>query len=212
MNFRDVELLSAYLDHRLEAGEFARLEKRLAVDVGLRLVLDDLRLARRLLKRTPRRRAPRNFMLNPGDVRVLAPRPPMVPALRYAGAIASILFLFAVGTNTLLPSLERMRASAPLAYGVGGGAPETPPGALAAAPAPPAAPAPEMPVAPQDNAPAAAEPFAKSVPSETARIAAPAVPAVWLTALALVAVMAIGLSSFLDRYTRRKFRSRPLEK
>jgi hypothetical protein len=205
MNFRDAELLSAYLDHRLDAGELARVEKRLAVDAGLRPVLDDLRVARGLLKRAPRRRAPRNFMLNPSDVRVLAPRPPLVPALRYAGAIASILFLFAVGTNTLLPSLERMRATAPLVYGVGGGAPETPPEALAAAPAP------GMPVAPQDNAPAAAEPFAKSAPSERAPIAAAPVPAVWLMALALAAVMAIGLSAYLDRYTRRKFRSRHLE-
>lgn len=226
MNFRDAESLSAYLDHQLSAGEVAQLEARLAVDAGLRLLLDDLRVSRGLLRRTPHRKAPRNFMLKPGDPRVLAPRPSIIPVLRYAGAIASFLFLFSIGTNTLLPSLARMRAAAPLAYGVGGGmgggvgggAPETPPEALAAAPAPAGTPVAEAPQAPQDSAPA--QPFAKSAPSETGpAAAAPApapaaftVPALWLLVMAVIAVVAIGLSIYLDRYTRRKFRSRNLEK
>lgn len=226
MNFRDAEILSAYLDGQLSAGDVARIEARLAVDAGLRLLLDDLRVARGLLKRTPHRKAPRNFMLNPSDARVLAPRPPIIPVLRYAGAIASILFMFALGTNAVLPSLARMRAAAPLAYGagggmgggVGGGAPETPPEAFAAAPAPAGTPAAEAPLAPQDSGPAPAQPFAKSAPSETAPVpavaasASPPVPAVWLLSMAIVAVLAIGLSVYLDRYTRRKFRSRYLEK
>ncbi|HET6846129.1 MAG TPA: hypothetical protein VFH29_04805, partial [Anaerolineales bacterium] len=222
MNFHDAELLSAYLDHQLDAGESARLEKRLAVDEDLRLVMDDLRVARGLLKRTPRRKAPRNFMLNPSDVRVLAPRPTAVPLLRYAGAIASFLFLFAVGTNAVLPSIARMRAAAPLAYGVGGGMggggggaaePETPPEAFAAAPAPAGTPAAEMPLAPQDTGPAAPDAQAKAAPPENAPAATPVaatpvVPAIWLLTLAVIALLAIGLSTYLDRYTRRKFRSR----
>jgi hypothetical protein len=165
-------------------------------------------------------------MLNPGDARVLAPRPSIIPVLRYAGAIASILFLFAIGTNTLLPSLARIRAAAPMVYGVGGGmgggvgggAPETPPEALAAAPAPAGTPAAEAPAAPQDNAAVPAQPFAKSAPSATgsasaSQASAPlAVPAVWLLTMAVVAVLAVGLSFYLDRYTRRRFRSRFLEK
>ena len=89
MNFREAELLSAYLDKQLNAADAARIEKRLAVDAGLLGVLDDLRVARGLLRRVPRRRAPRNFMLNPLNARVRAPQPRAVPVLRYAGSLAA---------------------------------------------------------------------------------------------------------------------------
>ena len=39
MNFRDAELLSAYLDGQLAANEAARLEARLVVDAELRQLL-----------------------------------------------------------------------------------------------------------------------------------------------------------------------------
>src|SRR5512138_2425968 len=103
MQFRDAELLSAYLDGQLDAGEVARIEARLAVDAGLRKLLDDLRVPRGLLRRVRRRRAPRNFTLNPLDFRVAAPQPRAVPVLRYAGVLASLLFFLTVGINALTP-------------------------------------------------------------------------------------------------------------
>ena len=65
MNFRDVELLSSYLDGQLKLSDSARLERRLSLDPDLRAVLDDLRSARGLLRQLPMRKAPRNFTLTP---------------------------------------------------------------------------------------------------------------------------------------------------
>jgi hypothetical protein len=220
MNFRDAELLSAYLDGQLQAGEAARLESRLAVDAGLRNVLDDLRVARGLLKRTPRRKASRNFTLHPTDARVRAPRPLAVPVLRYAGALASILFLFSLATNSFGPTMSRTLAAARPSFGmgggVGGGEPVPPPEALAMAPA--NAPAAEAPAAPQDSAVPTMEAVQKTAPAEAAgaapsqQIAGPPIPYVWLLGLALAALLAVGLSWYIDRLTRRNFRSRTLEK
>ncbi len=226
MNFRDAQLLSAYLDGQLVANEAARLEARLAVDAGLRQLLDDLRIARGLLKRTPRLKAPRNFTLRATDVRVRAPRPLAVPLLRYAGALASVLFLVSVATNTLAPVMARNVASAPLAYGLGGGGgggggdagePVVPPAPMAIAPQSPLAES--APAAPQDSAAPTAEAFAKAAPPEQPAGASPdrqqalaPVPMVWLLAFAVLAVLAVGLSFYLDHLTRREFRSRVLEK
>ena len=146
-----------------------------------------------------------------------------VPILRYAGAIASILFLFSLASNTLAPALSRTLAAAPMGYGVGGGAgggdggePVAPPEALAAAPA--GTPMAEMPAAPQDSTAPTAAPLAKSAPPEATgnapvqgQAAAP-IPAIWLMVLGLLSVLAVGLSLYLDRLTRRNFRSRFLEK
>ncbi len=57
-SFRDIELLSAYLDGQLDSKESARLESRLKSDESLRAVLDDLRAARGILRQLPQRRAP----------------------------------------------------------------------------------------------------------------------------------------------------------
>ena len=123
MNFRDAEDLSAYLDGQLDASEQARLERRLAVDAGLRQLLDDLRVARGLLRRVPRRAAPRNFTLSPLNAKVRAPQPRAVPVLRLTGALATFLFLLGVGVNTLSPIAARSLAAAPApGYGMGGGA------------------------------------------------------------------------------------------
>ncbi len=53
MNFRDVELLSAYLDGQLNPSDANRLESRLSSDPDLRAVMDDLRAARGLLRQLP---------------------------------------------------------------------------------------------------------------------------------------------------------------
>ena len=232
MKFQDAELLSAFLDGQLSPAEGARLEARLAVDASLRKVLDDLRVARGLLRRTPRLRAPRNFTVSPMNARVRAPRPRAVPALRYSGALASLLFAFTVALNTLGPIARQSLASAP-AYGygmggggggVGGGAAESLPAeagpadsGAAAEPAPtmealmaaPAAPAQE---APSEDAFAKAAPPAEAPAAELQRSAAPIVPALWIMVLAVAGVLLIGLSVYIDRMTGRKFRSRELER
>jgi hypothetical protein len=221
MKFQDVEQLSAFLDGQLSPVEATRIEARLAVDANLRKVLDDLRVARGLLRRTPRLRAARNFTLSPMNARVRAPQPRAVPLLRYAGALASLLFVFTVALNTLGPSLRQSLASAPpYGFGVGGGAGG---GGGAAEPEAAAEPAPTMealmaaPEAPMQEAPTE-DAFAKTAPPAEAPAAdvqrgAPApIPAVWIMVLAVAGVLLIGLSVYIDRLTRRKFRSRVMEK
>ncbi len=121
MNRRDIELLSSYLDGQLKLSDSTRLERRLSSDPDLRLVLDDLRAARGLLRQLPMRKAPRNFTLTPKMVGKNPPLPRTYPAFRFVTAIATLLLFFTLGVNFLAPQL----ASQPPAFGMGGGgAPE----------------------------------------------------------------------------------------
>lgn len=147
--FRDVELLSAYLDGKLSQADSARLVSRLKTDPELRSVLNDLSSSRSLLRKMPQRRAPRNFTLTPQMARVKPPLPRAVPALRWATSLATLLLFVTIAANALSPSL-----AAP-AFGRGGGGGEAPMLESAPAAAAPEAPATEAPAL--DAAPAATE-------------------------------------------------------
>jgi len=116
MNQRDLEILSSYLDGQLTPSDSARLEARLKSDPELVSVLDDLRAARTLLRKLPQRRAPRNFTLTRKMVGLNPPLPRAYPAFRFVTTIATLLFFFTFGVNTLAPQF----AQAP-AFGIGGG-------------------------------------------------------------------------------------------
>jgi len=126
-SFRDVERLSAYLDGELSQAERARLESRLARDAGLSATLDELRATRALLRRTPRRRAPRSFTLTPKMAGLRPPLPRSVPVLRFASVLATLLLFATFAGNLLGPIAMGVQAPAPQemapAYGggVGGG-------------------------------------------------------------------------------------------
>jgi anti-sigma factor RsiW len=117
MNSRDLELLSSYLDGQLSPSDATRLESRLKSDGELVSALDDLRAARSLLRKLPKRRAPRNFTLTRKMVGLNPPLPRSYPAFRFVTSVATLLFFFTFGLNTFAPQL----AQAP-AFGVGGGA------------------------------------------------------------------------------------------
>src|SRR5512141_1004081 len=123
MNFRDVELLSAYLDGRLSPSDSARLEARLSSDQSLRVTLDELRETRGLLRRLPQRKAPRNFRLTPKMAGIRPPEPRAYPLFRFATALAGFLFLASVALNAFTPYAAQHLAAAPAApaYGMGGG-------------------------------------------------------------------------------------------
>lgn len=117
MNQRDLELLSAYLDGQLNSSESARLESRLNSDPQLASALTDLRATRSLLRKLPARRAPRNFTLTRKMVGQNPPLPRAYPIFRFATALATLLFIFSFGLN----SVSHLAASQAPLYGMGGG-------------------------------------------------------------------------------------------
>lgn len=131
ITFRDIEKLSAYLDGQLSGAEKTRLESRLTSDRELASALTSLAQTRSILRRTPKRRSPRNFTLTPRMAGIRPPVPRAVPALSWASAVATILFVCTLGVN-LLGQLSfgaaapRAVESAPqgMGGGYGGGAPE----------------------------------------------------------------------------------------
>ncbi|MEW5830257.1 MAG: hypothetical protein AB1846_15315 [Chloroflexota bacterium] len=228
MTFRDVEKLSAYLDGQLSRADAARLESRLASDPGLRAVMDDLRRTRAVLRAAPKRRAPRNFTLRAESRRVRPPLPRLVPALRFASVVASLLLVFTFATNFVVP-LSASRSAQPL-YGMGGGGDVTDTGPMALeAPAateePYTAPAatgePEM-AAPAEPAPTedsarTQEPAAKNLapqgtqgltpaPSLPETSPPPPIPAAWQVGLLAAAVVLATLAFLLRWLTDRRWR------
>ena len=116
-SFRDLEKLSAFLDGKLSQEEGARLTSRLESDADLRTSLEELRQTRALLRRMPKRRAPRNFTLTPKTARVRPPVPRSVPAFGWASAVAVVLFALTFLTNLVAPvSYGPMEAAAPKAF------------------------------------------------------------------------------------------------
>ena len=120
MKQRDVEQLSSYLDGGLSPSDSARLKTRLASDPALASTLDALRESRTLLRRLPKRRAPRNFLLTPKMVGQKPPLPRSYPVFRFATALATLLF--GLSFLQFRPISLGASAPAPAAYGIGGGA------------------------------------------------------------------------------------------
>ena len=96
---RDLEQLSAYLDGQLSQSDRTRLEIRIQSDPALASALEELRQTRALLRRTPHRRAPRNFTLTPGMAGIRPPVPRLVPVLSWASAVAMLFFIFTLGAG-----------------------------------------------------------------------------------------------------------------
>ena len=184
-SFRDVELISAYLDSQLSQAEKARLEARLKIEIQLRSTMDEMSYSRELLRKLPARRAPRNFTLSPKMAGVKPPLPRAFPIFRMASALATVLFFFVFAANLAVPTWASNRLAAPAqVVGLGEASRNSSPFALeAAAPAAPQAdaaslaPSPEAPMlqpAPTQaaielfaatGAPAESGPQAKAIPS-----------------------------------------------
>jgi hypothetical protein len=122
MNFKDVELLSAYLDGQLSRSDSINLESRLASDTNLKEVMNDLETARGLLRQLPQRHVPRNFILTLKTAGLKAPEPRTYPAFRLATVLAALLFMITFAVNGLAPyEASRLSAAQAPAYGIGGG-------------------------------------------------------------------------------------------
>ena len=163
---RDLEQLSAYLDGQLSRSDQTRLESRIHSDPAFASALEQLRQTRALLRRTPHRRAPRNFTLTPRMAGIRPPVPRLVPVLSWASAVAALFFIFTLGAGLvgqLSFGAAATSAAAPMVYGAGPLAAATVAPVIMAAPAT-AAPATMAPVvaAPAPLAPATAVPTSGS--------------------------------------------------
>ncbi len=124
MNFRDVELLSAYLDGQASPSDSTRLEARLKTDPELASALESLRESRTLLRRLPKRRAPRNFTLTPRMVGKRPPLPRSYPIFRFSTVLATVLFVLASVFNR---TAQYAASTSAFGLGMGGAAPASRP-------------------------------------------------------------------------------------
>lgn len=120
-NFREIELLSSYLDGQLNASESKRLENRIAADPELASVLKDLRDTRGILRKLPARKAPRNFTLTRQMVGLKPPLPRAYPVFRFSTAFATILLVLTFAANSIVPRIGMGAAAPAYGYGMGGG-------------------------------------------------------------------------------------------
>lgn len=118
-SFHDVEQLSALLDGKLSRAEAERIQARLRSEPALQALFSDLQETRQILRRVPKRKAPRNFTLTPQMAGVKPPMPRALPTLRFATMLATFLLVFSMAANAIAPSLTQT-AQAP-AFGMGGG-------------------------------------------------------------------------------------------
>jgi hypothetical protein len=98
---RDVERLSAYLDHELAQAEQAKLEERLQEEPRLRRALAELRGTVRALNLLPDVEPPRNFTLTPEMVGQRRPGD-RYPLLQFATAFAALAFLVVIGFDAVV--------------------------------------------------------------------------------------------------------------
>lgn len=126
ISFDDAASLSALLDGQLSQAQKTRLERRLVDQPELAGIMQELQVVKQILRKTPHRRAPRNFILTPRMAGLKPPVPRLVPAFSWASAVAMLLFIFTLGSNLVGRISTGMAArveSAPAGYGMGGGPP-----------------------------------------------------------------------------------------
>lgn len=212
ISFRDVENLSAYLDGQTSQAERTRLETRLKSEPELAGILEDLREARQILRRTPKRRAPRNFTLTPRMAGLKPPIPRIVPALSWASAVAMLVFAGILGPN-LLGRFSFGAASPMMSAAYGGGVGGGPPAAEGPYPETPVSdssmeltPTPELMMMTLPEATAAPE-SRMIQPEETAAKASPDFNT-WLILLPGVAAVLVGAALVLRWNSIRQFRQK----
>ncbi len=213
MNQRDIERISEYLDGRLDSSDSARLEARLASDPALASTLDAMRESRALLRRMPKRRAPRNFTLTRQMVGLKPPLPRSYPIFRFVTVVATLLF--GLSFLQLRPLTFGASAPAPVAFGGGAdAATEAPAMEMALATEPPAAPE-ESPTEMALSLPAPTDDQNRVVPPEesapkTAEEPLPAPPLLtqWQVILMVVAVLGAASMLLIRQLAARRWRAK----
>jgi anti-sigma factor RsiW len=221
---RDLERLSAYLDGQLSQSDRTRLENRIKSDPALAGGLEELRQARAFLRRTPQRRAPRNFILTPKMAGIRPPVPRVVPLLSWASAAAMLLFIFTLGAG-LVGQLSFGAAATVLSPNTFAGAYSAAPATQAPATVAPvvAAPVPMLPATAVPTAGAASTPtpteqasimaveqatpppVARAVPLQSAPKAQPKPATIWLYIWSGLAVLLAVLAILIFWLNKRAF-------
>ncbi len=115
MKKKDLELLSAYLDHALSPAEIRQLGQRLQTDPELRATLETLRQTQALLRQMPRRRAPRSFTLSPHQVAQRPPLPRFYPFLQWSTALTVFMVVILSVFQIIVPRPSlKISAAAPM--------------------------------------------------------------------------------------------------
>lgn len=121
------ELLSAYIDNAVDAGERRRAEQSIAACAACAQEVQELRMFRELLRDLPNNQPRRSFTLDPATV---APqRRLLFPTLRWSSLVATLLFVVVLSVDVLggrAPGAAQsaMPASAPAAESAAKGYPQ----------------------------------------------------------------------------------------
>jgi anti-sigma factor RsiW len=111
----DLELLSEYLDGRLDARQRDQLEARLRSTKELADTLQGLTQTRTLLRSLPKLKAPRSFRLTP-EMAGKSATPRLYPAFQFASILASLLLVLVLAGDFLgLGASTASRMTAPAA-------------------------------------------------------------------------------------------------
>lgn len=119
-----LELLSPYIDERLDPGDRERLELHLEGCAGCAAELQALRATSAVLHALPPVRPPRNFTLQAAPQPVVAPSRPLF-ALRLASGVAAAAFVALIAASALLSTGTAPQTTSMADYQTGRQAPET---------------------------------------------------------------------------------------
>ncbi len=89
---RDWVQLSAYLDDELSRRDKIQFEKRMKANPDLQAALEELKITKQILSKTPRILVPRNFMLSPAQIGIKI-RQPVYTRYRLVAALMSFVFI-----------------------------------------------------------------------------------------------------------------------
>ena len=122
-SFRNIINLSLYLDGELSPSKKVKVEEEIYKDQQSQEILNLMQQVKFLLKSTPKRKIPKNFLLTPEMVGMKPPVPRSVPIFRMASVAAALVFVFSFAITNVYPSLiaPRLSSNSLMAQGMGGG-------------------------------------------------------------------------------------------
>ena len=122
-SFRNIINLSLYLDGDLSPSKKVKVEEEINKDQQSQEILNLMQQVKFLLKSTPKRKIPKNFLLTPEMVGMKPPVPHSVPIFRMASVAAALVFVFSFAITNVYPSLiaPKLSSNTLMAQGMGGG-------------------------------------------------------------------------------------------